>query len=615
MSEAVDPGLLANFHLLRPWWLLALIPSLLLSWWLWRNRAITSRWRDVIGAELLPFLLDQQDQQARRKPFIWALIFWALTILALAGPSWSRLPQPVHKQDAALVILLDLSASMLAEDLKPNRLTRARLKLTDLLNRRREGASALIAYAGDAHLVSPLTDDTGTIISLLPSLHPDIMPTPGSEPAGAVAMGLELALQAGHLGGDLLLVSDGISRGDRQAITELLQGAGGFRLSALVIGDEDGAPIPASGGGFVKDKAGNIIVARAESAEFLALVNDNGGRQVRLSEDDADLDYLRDQWDSMAKQKTRQLARNFDTWLDRGYWLLILVLPLALLAFRRNLIVVWLIVPALFSSDNSHAIEWSELWQRPDQQGQKAFEKGDMEAAMNTFEDPRWRGSAAYRAGAYDQAISAFRQGETSDSRYNLANSLARSGKLQEALDSYEQVLSQQPDHEDAAFNRELVKRALEHARENDARNGNPEQRKADENGGNSTDAAEQQDSRHTDSSEHENRQPQNQGGEQRAPTPEDQQGRAEQPNHPNRSESSQQQDQQQEQDQQTPAAPGETASTQALSEEQRQAMEQWLRRVPDDPGGLLRRKFQYQSRMRNYQGQHGGNSGGEQQW
>ena len=613
MPEATDPGLLANFHFLRPWWLLALMPSLLLSWRLWRNRTMASDWRHVIGTELLPFLLDPQDQQIRRKPFVGALIFWVLTVLALAGPSWSRLPQPVHKQDAPLVILLDLSPSMLAEDLKPNRLTRARLKLTDLLNRRREGTSALIAYAGEAHLVSPLTDDTTTIISLIPSLHPNIMPTPGSDPVAATAMGMELILQAGYQGGDLLLIGDGITRGDHQAITKLLQGMGGFRLSALMVGSEAGAPIPISGGGFMKDKAGNIIVAQAETAPFLALVKDNAGRHVRLSDDESDLDYLLEQWDSVANQKTRQLDRGFDTWQDQGYWLLILALPLSLLTFRRNLIAGWLIAPALLASSEVRALEWSELWQRPDQQGQKAFETGDLAGAIDRFEDPSWRGTAAYRAEDYDQAISAFRDGKTSESRYNLANSLAKNGQLKEALAAYEQLLAEQPGHVDATFNRDLVKKVLEQARQRGDESENQQNQNTDGNSDDVRDRSESQNSEQKEPSGSENSQPQNQDGKQQESPPEDQHALSEQQDNLNQSQ--QNTEGQEEQGSQTPSAQAKVQQPEELPDEQRQAMEQWLRRVPDDPGGLLRRKFQHQSRMRSYEEQHAQSSEGEQRW
>lgn len=613
LETTTDPGMLANFHFLRPWWLLSLIPATLLSWLLWRQRVSAGQWRNIIQSELLPFLLDQQDQQTRHKYYIWALVFWVLASLALAGPSWSRLPLPVHKQEAALVILLDLSPSMLAEDQKPNRLTRARLKLTDLLHQRREGTSALIAYAGEAHLVSPLTDDTATIISLIPSLHPNIMPAPGSQPLGAVELGMELILQAGHQGGDLLLVSDGITDGDRQAISALLQSMGGFRLSTLALGSEEGAPIPAAGGGFVKNRAGNIVVARTDNATFRALASENGGRHARLSHDEKDIEHLLGQWDNLPNRDTHQLDRSFDTWLDQGHWLLILALPLAALAFRRNLIVVWLIAPALLASPDSQALEWADLWQRPDQQGQKAFNAGDMETAMAKFRDSRWRGAAAYRQGEYEQAISAFSQSENPDSQYNLANSLARSGELQEALDAYEQLLSQQPDHDDAAFNRDLVKQMLEQARQNADQNQHQQDHGSDDKGGDSQENPDQQSADEDEPSDSENSQnnrAQNQDGEQPDSKPGDQSEQQEQLKN-----AEQDSGKEEGQDQQTPPAQTQAGQLAELPDEQRQAMEQWLRRVPDDPGGLLRRKFQYQSRMRGYERQEANENDGEQRW
>ena len=613
LEATTDPGLLANFHFLRPWWLLALVPAILLSWRLWRQRVSAGQWQGGIQSELLPFLLDDQGQQTQHRLFIWALVFWVLASLALAGPSWSRLPLPVHKQEAPLVVLLDLSPSMLAEDLKPDRLTRARLKLTDFLQQRREGTSALIAYAGDAHLVSPLTDDTATIVSLIPSLHPHIMPSSGSRPLAAVELGMELILQAGHQGGDLLLISDGITRGDQQAITTLLQGMGGFRLSTLVVGNEGGAPIPASGGGFVRDRAGNIVVARAEAAPFQTLASENGGRHARLSDNDQDIEYLLGQWDSFATQDTRQLDRNFDTWLDQGYWLLLLALPLTLLAFRRNLIVVWLIAPALLASPEAQSLEWADLWQRPDQQGQNAFDNGDMETAMDKFKDPRWQGTAAYRHGDYEQATRAFNQDNSPDSRYNLANSLARAGKLEEALETYEQLLSEQPGHEDATFNRDLVKKVLEQARQNGEQNKNQQNQNTDDNSTDQQASSEQQDSQQNEPSNNENSQPQNQQGEQPESHSDQQNDESEQEDKLNQSEQNTNKEEQE--SGQTPPTQAKAQQGEELPDEQRQAMEQWLRRVPDDPGGLLRRKFQHQTRMRAYEQENANGNDREQRW
>ena len=168
-----------GIQLLRPEWLLMLIPLFILSWLFWSKKLFSRDWESVIDARLLPYLL---VGKTGRKT-IWPLLFWSsigvLVIIALSGPVWKKLPLPVFKQQSALVIILDLSASMNTQDIKPSRLARARLKLFDFLKQRQEGQTALIAFAATAYTVSPLTDDTDTIQSLVSSLTTDIMPTQG----------------------------------------------------------------------------------------------------------------------------------------------------------------------------------------------------------------------------------------------------------------------------------------------------------------------------------------------------------------------------------------------------------------------------------------------------
>ena len=175
--------LIANFHFLRPWWLLGWI-AIAILWWIQRFRRRNSgNWEQLIHPSLLPYLMEGTTKNTRRwqslSAIIWSLA-WVIACIALAGPAWQKLPQPIHKTDSAFIIILDLSPSMLAEDIQPSRLIRARYKLIDILNQRKEGYAALVVYSGSAHLVSPLTEDTNTIVSLVPSLAPALMPSYGT---------------------------------------------------------------------------------------------------------------------------------------------------------------------------------------------------------------------------------------------------------------------------------------------------------------------------------------------------------------------------------------------------------------------------------------------------
>ncbi|MCK5665273.1 MAG: VWA domain-containing protein, partial [Thiotrichaceae bacterium] len=174
-----------NFHFLRAEWLWSFPPLLFFLFFIVRNISYKSYWNNVCDASLLHYQLTQAQQQQPKKwqwlgAFSFLLLIFSIAIIALAGPSWEKKEQPVFQQDDALVVILDLSLSMNANDIKPSRLERAKHKLIDILKLKKEGQTALIAFSGDAHTVSPLTIDNKTIISLLPALTVSIMPLPGS---------------------------------------------------------------------------------------------------------------------------------------------------------------------------------------------------------------------------------------------------------------------------------------------------------------------------------------------------------------------------------------------------------------------------------------------------
>ncbi|MEN8261658.1 MAG: VWA domain-containing protein, partial [Pseudomonadota bacterium] len=177
---------MAEFHFLRPLWFLAILPLVLLLWFLWRRNRRAGQWATVCDARLLPHILIQRN--GRRSP--WPLTLFAtggvLAVTALAGPAWEQLPTPVFRTESYLVIALDLSRSMDAADIKPSRLIRARYKLADILELRTEGQTALIVYAAVAFTVPPLTDDTATIASQLPALTTGLVPVQGSHAGRAL---------------------------------------------------------------------------------------------------------------------------------------------------------------------------------------------------------------------------------------------------------------------------------------------------------------------------------------------------------------------------------------------------------------------------------------------
>ena len=626
-------AMLADFHLLRPWWLLTLLPAILASWWLDRQHNHSGNWQQVIAPELLPFLVDGSAISLRRSIIVAALFGWFLTTLAMAGPTWERTPLPVHKQESALVVLFDLSPSMLAQDLKPNRLTRARLKLIELLQQRKEGTTGLVAYAADSFVVSPLTDDAATVAALVPALDPNIMPGQGSNVEAALNKGIELAINAGLDQADILLITDEVSVEAQDEITSLLRGMGNFRFSVLGVGTAEGAPIPLSSGGFAKDHGGAIVIPKLNQKSLRSLTNRHSGRFSSLSADDSDIRYLADGFSIKPGSPSKQLDRTFDSWHDLGYWLVLPLLPILLLAFRRGLLAGLLLLPLLGSPQQAMAFGWDDLWLTPDQQAARAMSQGDTQNAQQTFKDPNWKAAAAYRNGDFEGAEQLYQQ-ESATAQYNRGNALAKAGKLNEALESYNKALNLEPDMADAKANRELVEQLLKQQQDqqqnqqgdssNDQKNPQQDQNNSqdqNEQQQNQSESDQQDDENASSSSQNQSQDNQQQNKQSTDPQNNDpknedqQQGSSGSDQQDTQEEQQKQQQTPQQQDQQAKDSDGEQTEAKGqpqqveapeMSDEEKQAMEQWLRKIPDDPGGLLREKFRYEAKKRNYEQRRG---------
>ena len=583
---------MAEFHFLRPAWLLVLPAGLVLVGAYARRLRSGARWRDACDAALLPHLLAQRDTVALPLPVLLMGCGLLIAALALAGPAWHRQEQPVHRIMEARIVVLDLSRSMDSPDLPPSRLARARLKAADIFARTREGQAGLVVYAGDAFLVSPLTDDAETLNTLLPALTTELMPVRGSRADLGLRRAGELLAQAGLRRGEVVLIAD--SAEDFRAVEAASDLArAGFQVSVLAVGSAEGAPVPLSGGGFLKDEAGNIVVPRLATRGLREVARAGGGRFVTMSGDDRDLAALLarapgERWRIESEASDREALR----WRDEGPWLVLALLPVAALAFRRG----WMLaIGCLFwvPPESAGAFDWQDLWTRPDQQAAHALARGDPAAAFEATAESRWRAPALYRNREFAAAAEAYAGQEDAVARYNRGNALAKSGRLREAVDAYDAALSRDPGFDDATFNRAIVEALL---RERESSAGGREERTPERSGGRAGDEA-------TSGVRPEEQMPPDGDprGEGGGEGPDAASGGAD------RSADSQRAARGAEaRDATSPAgAPGSDAHgtggaqpaaslTDAgdLSDEQRQALEQWLRRIPDDPGGLLRRKF-----------------------
>nr|WP_282450122.1 VWA domain-containing protein [Microbulbifer sp. CAU 1566] len=602
---------LQEFHFLRPQFLWLILPVAGICWALARTVLASGQLQKVIDPDLLPHLLMRGGE---KRPWLFALIFALLTlaILALAGPSWRKLPTPVYSNQDALVILLDLSPSMMATDLSPNRLTRARLKILDILKQRKDGLTALIAYAGEAHVVTPLTDDTATIANLVPSLSPRIMPVPGSNIEMAVQAGLRLIKDGANGRGRLLAVTDGIAKAAVNTVEAEVKNSDAT-LSILAVGSGDGSPIPkTTGSGFVTDDSGSIIIANFDRGELAQLAASTGGKFAQISVTDNDIATLLPK--DNAPEQAQLTEREFDQWQEEGPWLVLLLLPLALLLFRRGALAC--VIPAftlcslLTAAPKSAADTWQNLWKTPNQQAEEMLQQGDAKSAAEKFDNSQWRGTANYRAGKYDAAAKNFSESADPQGLYNLGNSLTQQGRFDEAINAYDEALKEDPEFSDARQNRDIaeqLKKLQQQQQQNQQQSGQSQDQdnQQDQQQNNQSQDGDQQQDQNAQQNQQQG--DQNQQNAQQEPGEDQQQtgNQDQQEPQPDPGQNEQEQQAQGNQDQQNgeqqqqnaQAQPGEEESP--LDPETQQALDQWLRQIPDDPAGLMREKFKYESLQR----------------
>ena len=461
----------SDFHWLRPLWLVAIAPALILFMFLLRRKANGNRWLGVIDNELLDALLDTTPEKKQQWPLHALLCAWIFSAIALAGPSFEKTEQPILKSADALVVLLDLSPSMLAADVKPSRVQAAHFKILDLLRERDEGYTALIAYSGSAHVVTPLSDDTNTLAALVNTLDPYIMPKTGSRVEDAVTLAIQLLHNAHFKRGRLLLVTDGVVPAALDNIHKQLRGTA-IELNVIGIGTAEGAPIPLPNGEFVKDSQGKILINPLEQETLKKLAADNGGYYSNLRTDDADIASLTAPpgWLS-PDDGARNANRTVENRLDSGYWLIFPCLLIALFFFRRGVVVCILPLTLFVYQQNAHAEfpeHWQDWWQTPDQQAASALKSGDAKTAAQKFRNPQWKAYAKYQNKEYGAADEILSKSTTADTLYNRGNTQARLLKFQEAIDSYNEALKIDPNLKDAESNLVIVKNLLEQQKKPD---------------------------------------------------------------------------------------------------------------------------------------------------
>ncbi len=610
-----------TLHFLRPYLLLAIIPAVIAIILLFYKGRSQSSWSQICDAHLLRHLTVDAGRGRARASLIIFLVTLTISVIAMAGPAWRQAEQPAFRNQRAVVVVLDMSYSMLAQDIKPSRVERAKYKVLDLLESNKDGQTSLVVFAGDAHAVTPLTDDINTIKSQIEPLDPMIMPFPGSRPDQGVKRALELLKNGTTKNGEIILLTDGTDDywEQLQDVAAEVNGAG-HMLSIIGVGTADGAPIPSAEGGFVQNRAGGIVLPKLDENKLKRVATETDGRYFTIAVDGSDIaaiDRFNLQKKKIDKEKKQQVSA---AWSDDGYWLIFLILPVVLFSFRKG-VVFTLVFAVMLLPDFAHAADepgfFASFWQRKEQVGIEQFKQGDFDKAeQNLQKDPLWKGAVQYKAGKFEEAVKTLEQEESALADYNRGNALAQLEKYEEAVAAYKQALEKDPDNADAKHNKELIEEQLQRqesqeqqsqdqqpydkdseSQEQDGQQQDGEQQEGQEQDGKKKDG-EQQEREKNQGQQSEDEQPpldsENQGKEEQGKEQQEPEKESEQAKQAREAEEKKEAQQMlQESEEPQP----ETKESQKKPLDQK--TEQWLRQIPDNPGGLLKRKFYYESKKK----------------
>lgn len=453
---------LGALHFLRPAWLLLILPGLLLPL-LWLRRHDLRRQLDgIIAPHLVEHLLITPREQRLARPVHLLGLVLLLGALAAAGPTWEQ-DRPEFVDDRApLIIALDLSPSMDADDVPPSRLAAARHTLHDLVMRRAGARTALIAYTGSAHLVLPATDDPQLLDTFIQALSSDLMNKPGKDALGAIELALKL-LDAEQAPGTLVLLTDGADPGQFESIGQRLSGSA-LQVLILAVGSQPTGPLRTAQGLPRLDADGRPLQGDFDAEGLKALAKAASAPLGSLSLDDDDLD-----WIELHAQRHFKAASAGDVqvhWKDAGYWLCWPLLLLVLCSVRRGWRVNWLpgvcLALALAgSAEPARAGSLADAFFTADQQGRWAFEHSRFPQAAARFHDPYWKGVAAYQAADYQVALASLGKVDTAAAWFYQGNSYVRLFKFTQAIAAYQQALRLQPGFAEAKANLALAEALL----------------------------------------------------------------------------------------------------------------------------------------------------------
>lgn len=456
-----------QLHFAHPLWLLIglVIPIMWFAFFvLFRKEPAESKLEKFADSHLLPYLCINKEKEKTsyiKNLVAWSLV-WACLTIAIAGPRWNLRETEIFSKDQSLIVLLDLSESMNAADIKPSRLTRAKQKVEDFLNASKGVKIGLIAFAADAHMITPLTDDKETVRHLLKSLDTDLVHIQGSRLSAALKMAYDMLNAEPGNNKAILIISDGGGDDTNQAIQSAKKLAGqGVVIHVMGIGTEQGAPL---------QKGGRKFFSKLEKDKLKEIsVYGNGKYFDAHYSDSVEATILKELQDLGTTQM--DITKKHQSWDEGFYLVLIPALPIFIFWFRRGCFFVFI---ALFflSPKDLNAFDAGSYFKNTSETAKEAYDNGFYDEAADAFDDPYRKGVALYKGEKFDEAEKMFRLSDReqvdASARYNLGNTLVQQEKYKEAIKAYEQVLKKWPDHIHAKENLELVKKFLEQQQDQD---------------------------------------------------------------------------------------------------------------------------------------------------
>ncbi|MDO6687273.1 MULTISPECIES: vWA domain-containing protein [unclassified Agarivorans] len=452
--------IVSQFHFIRPWWLLCLLPFSAIVWVRWQ-REQQSKALVELPKHLRKALTVGDAGWKKLLPLKLLALMALLAIVMSAGPTWQRQASPFGEDKASLLIVLDNSLSMLEQDIAPSRIERAKQKVSDLLALRAGGKTGLVVFAGSAHLAMPLTEDKAVFAPFLAAIDPDIMPLSGKSAASAFPL-IEQQFAASQQTGSVLLISDGV---DTEAISAYQQFFAKHPQQLLIL------------------TMANSNSGQADIASLKQLASASNGRMQSVTIDADDVQWLN-------QQVERHMQLSGDSampWQDMGYYLLFPFSILILLWFRRGWLVQWCLVGcvglSLATSPNAFATmveskaqaplteetlwsksqqAWMNLWLTSDQQGQWYFNRYQYEKAAERYTQPLDKGVAYYYAKRFDLAHQYFLQVESNNALFYAANALAHQREYIAARNLYQHILDKTPNHSAAQHNLVEVQKIID---------------------------------------------------------------------------------------------------------------------------------------------------------